>query len=118
MTEADVPVVADIIRRALEQALRPVGERLAALETRPLVPGPAGEKGETGSPGRDGADGKPGLTYCGVFVEGKTYGRGDGVTYAGSMWHCNTETTAKPDDGSKDWTLMVKHGRDLREKRP
>lgn len=50
--------------------------------------------------------------YRGVWVEGKTYERGDGVTWGGSHWHCNSETTDKPGDGSKDWTLTVKRGRD------
>ena len=50
--------------------------------------------------------------YRGVWVEGKTYERGDGVTWAGSEWHCNDTTTVKPGDGSRDWTLKVKRGRD------
>jgi hypothetical protein len=50
--------------------------------------------------------------YRGVYVEGKTYDKGDGVTYGGSEWHCNETTTTKPGDGSKSWTLKVKRGRD------
>jgi hypothetical protein len=50
--------------------------------------------------------------YRGVWVDGKSYERGDGVTWAGSHWHCNNETTDKPGEGSKDWTLTVKRGRD------
>lgn len=53
--------------------------------------------------------------YRGVFVEGKSYERGDGVTWGGSEWHCNEQTTAKPGDGSKAWTLKVKRGRDGRD---
>jgi hypothetical protein len=137
MTEQDVPIVADIIRRAveaavhaerrdrelaLERALRPLGERLAAVEARPAVPGPPGENGAPGppgAPGRDGLDGKAGLTYCGVYVDGRSYDRGDGVTYAGSFWHCNADgTRTKPGDGSPDWTLTVKRGRDGKDGRP
>lgn len=82
--------------------------RLAVVETREPVPGPPGP---AGPPGKDGT---PGLRYRGVWVEGKTYGVGDMATWAGSCWHCNAdETTGKPGDGAKDWTLMVKAGRDV-----
>ena len=50
--------------------------------------------------------------YRGVFVEGDTYDKGDLVTWAGSLWHCNADTTDKP--GGDDWTLAVKKGRDGR----
>lgn len=53
--------------------------------------------------------------YRGVYVDGKTYDRGDGVTWGGSEWHCNETTTTKPGDGSKAWTLKVKRGRDGRD---
>lgn len=48
--------------------------------------------------------------YCGVFKEGDTYVPGDLVTWGGSLWHCDKQTTAKP--GTDDWTLSVKKGRD------
>jgi hypothetical protein len=82
---------------------RDMRDRVAALETRALVPGP---------PGPPGRDGVPGLEYRGVFLEGSTYAAGDLVTWAGSAWHCNDATTTKPGDGAKAWTLMVKRGRD------
>jgi hypothetical protein len=50
--------------------------------------------------------------YRGVYADGKTYDRGDRVTWAGSEWHANEPTTTKPGDGSKAWTLTVKRGRD------
>lgn len=55
--------------------------------------------------------------YKGVYSpEGDGYAAHDTVTWAGSLWHCNkTGTTAKPGDGSPDWTLAVKKGRDGRE---
>ena len=53
--------------------------------------------------------------YRGVYVEGKSYERGDCVTWAGSEWHCNDATTVKPGDGLKAWTLKVKRGRDGRD---
>jgi hypothetical protein len=83
--------------------IRDVRERLVALETRALVPGP---------PGPAGADGAPGLEWRGVFADGQTYDRGQLVTWAGSTWHANETTTTKPGDGAKAWTLMVKRGRD------
>jgi hypothetical protein len=83
--------------------LRDMHTRVAALETRALVPGP---------PGPPGRDGVPGLEYRGVFVDGASYAAGDLVTWAGSAWHCNDATTTKPGDGAKAWTLMVKRGRD------
>jgi hypothetical protein len=53
--------------------------------------------------------------YRGTWVEGRTYERGDGVTWAGSEWHCHETTRQKPGDGSKAWTLKVKRGRDGRD---
>jgi hypothetical protein len=85
------------------------------IETRPPQPGPPGQDGAPGPPGhdgKDGADGSPGLEFCGVFLEGQTYDRGQLVTCAGSSWHCNEPTTTRPGDGAKAWTLMVKRGRD------
>jgi hypothetical protein len=51
----------------------------------------------------------------GVFADGKTYVQGDVVTWGGSQWHCNEETSSKPGEGSKAWTLVVKRGRDGRD---
>jgi hypothetical protein len=56
--------------------------------------------------------------YRGVWQDGRTYERGDSVTWAGSEWHCHVDATAaKPGDGSKVWTLKVKRGRDGRDGR-
>lgn len=54
----------------------------------------------------------PVTIWRGIYAEGKTYEQGDEVTWAGSVWHCNAETTEKPGDGAKAWTLKVKRGRD------
>jgi len=88
------------------------------LETRPPMPGPAGQDGAPGAPGPPGADGTPGLVFRGVFVDGQIYDRGHLVTWAGSSWHCNSTTTTKPGEGSKAWTLMVKRGRDGKDGAP
>ncbi|KSV72938.1 hypothetical protein N182_28855 [Sinorhizobium sp. GL2] len=56
--------------------------------------------------------GIPAMIYRGVFREG-TYSKGDTVTWAGSLWHCDAdETVEKPDGSSKHWTLAAKKGRD------
>lgn len=121
------------------ESLKDVGamrERLAVLETRPQVPGPPGPAGADGLGVED-----LGVVQCddrtftitathgdrvkdigtvrlaldiyrGVWVEGRTYDPGDGVTCAGAEWHCHTTTTTKPGDGSKAWTLKVKRGKD------
>ncbi|WP_455424908.1 phage gp6-like head-tail connector protein [Dryocola sp. LX212] len=59
----------------------------------------------------------PTLIYRGVFKSGDVYKRGDTVTWGGSMWHCDEESTDKPgENGSKGWTLATKRGRDGRDK--
>lgn len=136
----DPEAFADVVAGAIKQAVAPLVARLAVLEAttprldsavldldrrsvdtltrittveaRPPVPGPPGPSGPAGRDGTDGKDGTPGLQYCGVYVDGRTYERGDLVTYGGSAWHCNEATTARPGDGAKGWTLMVKRGRD------
>jgi hypothetical protein len=125
----------------LTKAIAAVSERVAVVETRAPVPGPAGKDGLNGKDGADGLgfedlsvdfDGDRTLAlkfergtvkksfpvkltylrYQGVFTEGKTYEIGDVVTWAGSTWHANDVTDAKPGEGSKAWTLIVKRGRD------
>jgi len=50
--------------------------------------------------------------YLGVHKPGATYSEGSMVTRDGSIFYCNKTTTANPGDGSQDWTLAVKRGRD------
>jgi hypothetical protein len=109
--EAAVPELRQVVELRRDEGAA-VRERVAILETRPPLPGPPGAPGP---PGKDGADGTPGLSYEGVYQDGKGYERGHLVTWAGSSWHCNTATSSKPGDGSPDWTLMVKRGRDGRD---
>lgn len=120
-------------------------ERIVAVETRPAVPGPAGERGADGKDGADGlgfddlsleqkdertwavkaARGErvkdigtiriPAQIQRGVWAEGKSYELGDVVTWGGSQWHANESTNAKPGNGTKAWTLVVKCGRDGRD---
>lgn len=56
--------------------------------------------------------GVPTMIYRGVFKEGQQYEKGDTVTWGGSLWHCDEDTTDKPDTASKAWTLAAKRGRD------
>jgi len=103
---------------AMHQELTQLRERVAVLEVRAPVPGPAGADGANGKDGRDGSDGRS-VDFVGVYDGTRTYQRGQIVTHGGSLWHCNTDTTAKPDtdDGAKAWTLCVKRGRDGRDLR-
>jgi integrin beta 3 len=52
-----------------------------------------------------------GGAYHGIWTEGVTYLRGDSVTWGGSVFIAQSETTAKPET-SKDWRLAIKRGRD------
>ena len=52
----------------------------------------------------------------GVFVEGERYLQNDGVTFGGSFWISQKdEPSGKPGNGSSDWRLAVKKGRDGRD---
>jgi len=130
------PVVARL--RAVETLAADVGPlpaRVASLEARGPIPGPAGPPGADGlgfddaSVAHDGertitiswsrGDAKversiklPAMIYRGVYIQGTMYERGDVVTWAGSLWHANADTTMRPGDGSPAWTLAVKRGRD------
>lgn len=55
----------------------------------------------------------PAMIYRGVFKSGEKYAKGDTATLDGSLWHCNTDTSARP-GSSEDWTLCAKRGRDGR----
>jgi len=132
------PVLARL--RALEPLVADVQgtrERVASLDARAPVPGPPGPAGADGLGFDDYEvryDGDRTLThrwargersgeqvikiptpiYRGVFVPGHLYERGDLVTVDGSMWHANSDTTARPGEAATaaDWTLAVKRGRD------
>lgn len=58
----------------------------------------------------------PAPVYRGVFRQGDKYAKGDLVTWAGNIYHCNADTEAKPGEGIAEWTLSVKRGRDGRDK--
>lgn len=54
----------------------------------------------------------------GVFKAEETYSAGDGVTWGGSYWIAQRETSAKPDTPDSGWRLAVKRGRDGKDAKP
>ncbi|WP_343347643.1 hypothetical protein WJT74_05140 [Sphingomicrobium sp. XHP0239] len=58
----------------------------------------------------------PVIVDRGVFSEGKEYARGDAVTWAGSLWIAQKDTSEKPGGDGDDWRLAVKKGRDGKDK--
>jgi len=121
-----------VARRALE----PIRRRLDALERTAKQPAKIGPKGDDGL-AFDGLNAEligertlkltfengerrkefefqiPSLIYRGAYRSGESYTRGDMVSLAGSLWHCNFLTSEKPKASKcKDWTLCVRRGRD------
>jgi hypothetical protein len=58
---------------------------------------------------------RPVLKYAGIWNPDAQFNEGDVTTDHGSAWHCDRSTRSRPP--SKDWTLMVKKGRDGRDAR-
>lgn len=137
--EALAKGMAPVVRDTIAKSLAPVVNRLVALEARePLQ----GEKGEDGKDGRDGFrledfgarvledDRTIELTFNsgehqhiatlkwptvidrGVFKEGQAYDAGDAVSWGGSLWIAQRDTSSKPDTADSGWRLAVKRGRD------
>lgn len=133
----DMTGLGDVIETIMKAALGPVMARVKALEARPTEPGPPGPPGADGL-GFDAYtveyDGERTFThrwragektaeisfvipmpiYRGVFLHEKVYQRGDMVTVNGSVYHCDEDTTTRPGEGAKAWTLAVKRGKDDR----
>ena len=63
------------------------------------------------------AEAKGLLAYDGIYDPDRTYLKGAMVTWGGSIWHANRETSAQPDGNFDDWTLAVKRGRNGRDRR-
>lgn len=53
----------------------------------------------------------------GVYKDGQDYAAGDGVTWGGSFWIAQKDTSAKPDTPESGWRLAVKKGRDGKDAR-
>jgi hypothetical protein len=135
---ADGALVTEI--KALRDAAGGLRERVAVFEAATPVPGPAGPAGRDGVDGMSvedlavnlEADGRtmtlafqrngvavktasvkvPWLMDRGVYREGTAYDRGDVVSWDGSAWACQEETTARPGSTGSAWRLCVKRGRD------
>jgi hypothetical protein len=60
----------------------------------------------------------PVAIYRGVFKDGESYKQGDTVTWGGHLYHCDTDTTDKPDGEQRCWTLAVRRGRDGKDTKP
>jgi hypothetical protein len=54
---------------------------------------------------------------AGVWVHGKEYEQGDGVTCGGNYWIALKDTSERPGDGNSDWRLAVRKGRDGKDAR-
>ena len=52
------------------------------------------------------------LARLGDVAGMRTYVRGDAVTWGGSLWIAQKETSAKPDSPESGFRLAVKKGRD------
>jgi hypothetical protein len=105
------------------------------------LPGRTGERGADGIDGKDGlgfddlradvddtgrlvlafargdrskAFRVPGIVDRGVYKDGESYVAGDAVSWGGSLFIAQQDTTAKPET-SPDWRLAVKRGREGRE---
>ena len=53
----------------------------------------------------------PAVIDKGVYVRGATHEKGDGVTFGGSYWIAQKDTSNAPLDGS-DWRMAVRKGKD------
>lgn len=51
----------------------------------------------------------------GVYSPGKSYERGDAVSFGGALWICQIEKSANKPGSNTDWRLAVKKGRDGRD---
>jgi hypothetical protein len=50
--------------------------------------------------------------YCGTWSADQVYFEGNFCTHDGSLWHANRQTTQQPGNGSPDFTLVAKRGKD------
>jgi hypothetical protein len=112
-------------------ATGPIGERGPAGES---VVGPVGPMGPQGERGADGVASVEEIEaivqravtelqtrsivdlYRDVYRLGETYHRGEFATWDGSLWLAQADTRAKPGE-TPDWKMVVKKGRDGRDRR-
>lgn len=60
-----------------------------------------------------------GIRYKGYWQPSQVYSPGDMVTFGGSLWHCNSDTTERPAEtpDCTKWTLAARKGRDGKDLR-
>lgn len=90
----------------LKEAFHPVNKRISELEQRvQAVERSIKEVRE--------------VTYKGTWKDGDVYSKGNMVTMSGCVWACMADRTIeRPGNGSSDWRLAVKSGRDGKDARP
>lgn len=137
IADAFVNEEGQLVQRMTDGSTKAVGR----VSGRDGLPGRSGEKGADGRDGIDGLgfddllgsfseDGRlvlefargdrsktftvPGIIDRGVYKDGESYQRGDAVSWGGSIFIAQQDTTAKPDT-SAHWRLAVKRGREGRE---
>lgn len=78
--------IADVIIATVQMAIKPLLQRIAALESRPE------------------------LKYVGIYETGIVYRPGSLATRSGSLWLCLHETRSTPGSDASSWRLIVKSG--------
>jgi hypothetical protein len=58
------------------------------------------------------------MIYRGAYKADQEYLPGDTTSCGGQLYHCNTQTSARPDGGSEAWTLCSRRGRDGKDADP
>jgi hypothetical protein len=92
MTRAELDAIRAVMIEPLLERLNAAEARIAILEARPI-----------------------GATDAGLFVAGKSYQAGDGVTWDHHFWVCQRPTTEGPGNGCPAWRLAVSRGKTGRE---
>lgn len=144
LAETTAGIVRAMVERKLTPILERLAA-VEARKPEPGLPGEPGKDGKDGEKGVDGLgfddlsidfDGDrtvtlkfqrgdavkefplvlPILLDRGVYQDGSSYQRGDGVTFGGSLWVAQKDTSSKPGGENPDWRLAVKKGRDAKAK--
>jgi hypothetical protein len=112
LTESDIAKIAKLVK----DECREVEGRMNARYGQMFSPDKMRSYGQTLAKLIDGRVQKLAgtMSYEGVYEEGKSYKKGQFVTFGGSLWHCNAPTSIQPGIGSSTWVLAVKKGRDAR----
>src|SRR6476646_4202869 len=102
MKPEDIPLIADVVAKAIKKATEPLHARIALLEGRETQTNKRLEELET----------RPaGVEYAGVFENGKAYAPCRLVTKNGGLWLSLKETMQAPGMDPLSWKLICKEGR-------